>query len=339
MKNRKALMLFHTYVGKKSIMHGKKTIFASVMEQQSKNRHKRVYLILSFIIIILMALNGIFVYNYFTTDKKLVKTEEKLFATDSIKVELENVLGQTEKELDQFKGRNSQLDAFLKEKNDSLQEYAERIEALLRQGKLSREQLNQALDEIDQLRYYKRKYLSQIDSLSNHIVKLNKENSTLRENVDKEKKKNENLTMENIKLGNKVAIGAKLQTSSIFITGVKKRSNGKERETNRVSQIEQLKITFNIGENYVADVGTKEIYMKIVSPEGTTMYNEAAGSGTFTFQGQESLYSTKKSVEFTQDAQLITIYWTKGSEFGKGKYKAELFADGFKIGDTEFELK
>ena len=307
--------------------------------EQSNNRHKRVYLVLAFVIIILMALNGIFVYNYFTTDKKLVVTEEKLFATDSVKLELEKVLGQTEKELDQFKGKNAQLDAFLKEKNDSLQEYADRIDALLRQGKMSREQLNQAMDEIDQLRYYKRKYLSQIDSLSNQIIKLNKENFALRDNVDKEKRKNENLTMENIKLGNKVAIGAKLQTSSIFVTGVKKRSNGKERETNKVSQLEQLKFTFNIAENYVADVGNKDIYLKVVGPDGTTIYNEAAGSGTFVFQGQESLYSAKKTIEFTQAAQEVIIYWTKGSDYAKGKYKAELFSEGFKIGDAEFELK
>jgi hypothetical protein len=307
--------------------------------EQSTNRHKRVYLVLAFIIIILMALNGIFVYNYFTTDKKLVVTEEKLFATDSVKLELEKVLGQTEKELDQFKGKNAQLDAFLKEKNDSLQEYADRIDALLRQGRMSREQLNQAMDEIDQLRYYKRKYLSQIDSLSNHIIKLNKENFALRDNVDKEKRKNENLTMENIKLGNKVAIGAKLQTSSIFVTGVKKRSNGKERETNKVSQLEQLKFTFNIAENYVADVGNKDIYLKVVGPDGTTIYNEAAGSGTFVFQGQESLYSAKKTIEFTQAAQEVVMYWTKGSDYAKGKYKAELFSEGFKIGDAEFELK
>ncbi len=307
--------------------------------EQSNNRHRRVYFVLIFVIIILMALNGIFVYNYFTTDKKLVKTEEKLFATDSVKVELQKVLSQTSKELDQFKGKNSELDAYLKEKNDSLQEYAERIDALLRQGKLNREQLNQALDEIDQLRYYKRKYLSQIDSLSNHIIKLNKENSTLRENVDQEKMKNENLTMQNIKLGNKVAIGAKLQTSTFIITGIKKKSNGKEKETNKVSQLEQLKFTFNIADNYVADVGNKDIYVKVVGPDGTTIYNESAGSGSFVFQGQESHYSMKKTIEFTQAAQQVTIYWTNGSSFSKGKYKVELYSDGFSIGSADFELK
>lgn len=323
----------------KKIVYSTKNIFLHSIMEESKNRHKRIYLLLSFVIIILVALNGIFIYNYFNTDKKLVKTEEKFYATDSIKNVLEKVLDQTGKELDQFKGRNSQLDAFLKEKNDSLQEYADRIDALLRQGKLNREQLNQALDEIDQLRYYKRKYLSQIDSLSNHISKLNKENLSLREDVDKEKMKNESLTMNNIKLGNKVAIGAKLQTGSIFITGVKKRSNGKEKETNKVSQLEQLKITFNIAENYVADAGNKDIYLKVVGPDGTTIYNETAGSGMFVFQGEESKFSTKKSIEFTQAAQSVTVYWTNGSTFGKGKYKAELFAEGFKIGDTEFELK
>ena len=322
----------------KKIFCSAKKLFLYRMNQ-SNNRHKRIYLLLSFVIIILMALNGIFVYNYFNTDKKLVKTEEKFYATDSIKNVLEKVLDQTKKELDQFKGRNSQLDAFLKEKNDSLQEYGDRIDALLRQGKLNREQLNQALDEIDQLRYYKRKYLSQIDSLSNHILKLNKENTSLKEDIDKQKRKNEDLSMDNIKLGNKVAIGARLQTSTIYVTGVKKRGNGKEKETNKVSQLEQLKISFNVAENYVADAGNKDIYLKVVSPDGTTIYNEAAGSGKFVFQGEESNYSTKKSIEFTQAAQTVTIYWTNGTSFGKGKYKASLYAEGFKIGETEFELK
>ena len=322
----------------KKLVSSTKKLFLLNMDQKN-NRHKRIYLLLSFVIIILMALNGIFVYNYFNTDKKLVKTEEKFYATDSIKNVLEKVLDQTGKELEQFKCRNSQLDAYLKEKNDSLQEYAERIDALLRQGKLNHEQLNQALDEIDQLRYYKRKYLSQIDSLSNHIAKLNKENSNLREDIDKQKMKNEGLLMDNIKLGNKVAIGAKLQAGSLFITGVKKRSNGKEKETNKVSQLEQLKITFNIAENYVADAGNKDIYLKVVGPDGTTLYNETAGSGSFVFQGEESKYSTKKSIEFTQAAQTVSVYWTNGTTFAKGKYKAQLFAEGFEIGESEFELK
>jgi cell division protein FtsB len=306
------------------------------MENKPKSSGRIYYII---IIIILIALNGIFVYNYFTTDKKLVVTEEKLFATDSVKAELEKLLGDANTEIGIYKGKNAELDAFLKEKNDSLQEFAERIEVLLRQGRLNREQLNKALEEIDQLRYYKRKYLNQIDSLSTQISKLTNENTTLKTTIDKQKRQYEDLNMENIKLNNKVAIGAKLNTNQIYVTGVKSRSNGKERETNRVSQVEKIKVSFNLEENYVADIGTKDLYIKIIGPEGTTLYNEVAGSGTFTYQGQDALYSTKKSIEFTQQAQAITVYWDKGSDYAKGKYTIEIFCDGMEIGKSEFELK
>jgi regulator of replication initiation timing len=306
------------------------------MEEQRKSSGKIYYII---IIVILLALNGLFIYNYFSTDKKLVETEEQLFATDSAKAELEKILGETQDQLDLYKGKNTELDAFLKEKNDSLQEYAERIENFLRQGRVTKQQLAKAMEELDQLRYYKRKYLNQIDSLSTQITLLKGENSSLRENVDKEKRKNEDLQMENVKLNNKVAIGAKLQAEQIFITGVKSRSSGKERETNRASQLEKLKVTYTLGDNYVNDPGQKVIYMKVTGPDGATLYNESAGSGTFIFQGQESLYSTKQEIEFDQKSQQLTVYWTKGSEFGKGTYKVELFADGFQIGSSTFELK
>ncbi len=309
----------------------------NIMEQQPKRNSGKIYYII--VIVILLALNGIFVYNYFTTDKKLVVTEEKLFATDSVRAELDRVLGETNLELDNYKGKNAELDAFLKEKNDSLQEYAERIDVLLRQGRLNRAQLNDALEEIDQLRYYKRRYLNQIDSLNTHITHLSQENTTLKGTINKQKRQNEDLNMENVRLNNKVAIGAKLNASKLYVTGVKKKSNGKERETNRVSQVERIRVSFQIDENYVTDAGSKDIYMKVVGPEGSTLYNEAAGSGMFKFQGQDALYTTKQTIEFTQAAQEVIIYWQKGSDYAPGKYKLELFSDGMRIGTGEFELK
>lgn len=308
-----------------------------IMEQQPKRNTGKVYYII--IIIILIALNGIFVYNYFTTDKKLVVTEEKLFATDSVRAELEKVLGETVLELDSYKGKNAQLDAFLKEKNDSLQEYAQRIQVLLRQGRVTREELNKAIEEIDQLRYYKRKYLNQIDSLSNTINKLSNENTTLKGTIDKQKQQYENLNMENIKLNNKVAIGAKLNATTFTAIGIKSRSNGKEKETNRSSQVERVKVTFKIEDNYVAEIGPKDIFMRIIGPEGTTLYNEAAGSGMFKFEGQDALYTAKKTIDFNQTSQMVTIYWEKGSDYPKGIYKVELYSDGLRIGNGQFELK
>ncbi|MDP1725619.1 MAG: hypothetical protein Q8M15_02460 [Bacteroidota bacterium] len=310
------------------------------MEQDGKRKRYRLIIIVqSALNVLLLLLLGFFIFNYSKTDKKLLVKEVELFQSDSTKMVLDNLLKQTDLELTEYKGKNSQLDQFLREKNDSLQEFADRIEALLRKGKLTREELAAANDELDQLRYYKRKYIGQIDSLNNVIINLNTENTVLRTDIKSQKRKNEDLTMDVVRLGTKVAIGSKLTTQNIFVTGVKFRSNGKEKETIRVSQIKQLKVTFGLAENYVSEKGKKDIFLKVISPDGSTIYNEIAGSGTFKFQNEESLYSAKKTIDFNQEATQVTIYWDKGSEFVKGIFKAELYCEGFKIGSTEFELK
>jgi hypothetical protein len=308
--------------------------------EDKKNRKYRLIIIFQTVLnILLMMLLGFFTFNYFKTDKKLAFKEVELFQSDSARAELETVLNETALELTEYKGKNAELDQFLKEKNDSLQLFAERIEKILRSGNLTKQELEKAQDELDLLRYYKRKYIGQIDSLNTVIFALNTENKTLKTDIDKQKRKNENLNMDISRLSNKVAIGAKLNAENIFVTGVKLRTNGKEKETIRVSQLEQLKLTFKLNENYVSDQGKKEIFLKIVGSDGATVYNQAAGSGTFQYQNDESLYSAKKMIEFKSEAQMVSIYWDKGSPFAKGNYKAELYCEGFKIGVTEFELK
>jgi DNA repair ATPase RecN len=311
-----------------------------MQNEEKKLRKYRIIIIFQSVLnILLILLLSFFTFNYFKTDKKLAVKEVELFQSDSARAELEDLLKSTDMELTEYKGKNTQLDQFLREKNDSLQEFADRIEAMLRKGKLTREELNKANDELDLLRYYKRKYIGQIDSLNTVIVALNTENRTLKTDINKQKRKNEDLNMDIARLSNKVAIGAKLTTQNVFVTGVKLRTNGKEKETIRVSQMDQLKITFALNENYVTEKGKKDIILKVIGPDGATIYNEIAGSGTFRYQNEESLYSTKKVIDYGQEAQQVSIYWNKGSEFVKGIYKAELFCEGFKIGTTEFELK
>lgn len=311
------------------------------MEQDAKKikKYKIIIIAQSVLNIILILLLSFFTFNYFKTDKKLAVKEVELFQTDSARAELEAELVQTDSLLTTYKGRNAQLDQFLREKNDSLMQFAERIETLLRKGKLTKEELAKANDELDVLRYYRKKYLGQIDSLNTVIAVLGEENNTLKTDIKKQKRKNEDLNMDVARLSTKVAAGSRLTTQNVYITGIRKRSNGKEKETIRVSQLEQLKVSFLLNENYVTDKGQKEIYLKVIGPDGATVYNQIAGSGTFKFQNEESLYSAKKAIEFNNEPQTVTFYWDKGSEFSKGLYKAELYCEGFKIGSTEFELK
>lgn len=309
------------------------------MEENKEKRNRLAVFIPWALVGILTVLNGFFIYNYFKTDQKLAVTEEVLFDTKEAKNSLDSLLTITNSELASYKGQNASLDSLVSKKDNDLKVYADRIRHLLSQDKISKLDLDKALEEIEQLRYYKQKYLTQIDSLSGQIVMLNRENYQLKGNIDNQKRSNENLSLENVGLKNKVAIGAKLSTTAIVVSGIKLRSNGKEKETMKARQVEQIKLSFRIAENYVAEKGNKDVYLKISSLDGTTLYNQATGTATFNFQGEASLYTQKKTIEFTQEAQDVSIYWSKGTEFSTGKYKAELYAEGFKIGSADFELK
>ncbi len=310
------------------------------MEQEKKIKRYRIIVIAQSVLnVILILLLGFFTYTYFKTDKNLSEKKVELFQSDSTRMALEVELLETDSMLTIYKGKNSELDQFLREKNDSLQQFAERIESILRKGNLTKAELEKANDELDLLRYYKKKYIGQIDSLNSVIISLGEENNNLKTDIKKQKSKNEILNMDVARLSNKVVAGSRLTTQNVYVTGIKQRTNGKEKETIRVSQLSQLKITFLLNENYVTDKGQKEIYLKIIGPDGSTVYNQIAGSGTFNFQNEESLYSTKKTIDFTNEPQNVSIYWEKGSEYSKGLYKAELYCEGFKIGNTEFELK
>jgi hypothetical protein len=309
------------------------------MEENKEKRNRFAVIIPWALVGILTLLNGFFIYNYFKTDQKLAVTEEVLFDTKAAKNSLDSLLLVTSTELESYKGQNASLDSLVSQKDGELKLISDRVKRLLAQDRVSKVELDKALEEIEQLRYYKQKYLTQIDSLSTQVVLLNRENVQLKGNIDNQKRNNENLSLENAGLKNKVAIGAKLNTSALTILGIKMRSNGKEKETMKAKQVEKLKLTFKVAENFVAEKGEKEIYLKITSQDGTTLYNQATGTATFKFQGDESLYTQKKVIDFNQEAQDVTIYWSKGTEFALGKYKAEIFADGFRIGAVDFELK
>jgi len=101
-----------------------------MQNEEKKLRKYRIIIIFQSVLnILLILLLSFFTFNYFKTDKKLAVKEVELFQSDSARAELEDLLKSTDMELTEYKGKNTQLDQFLREKNDSLQEFADRIES------------------------------------------------------------------------------------------------------------------------------------------------------------------------------------------------------------------
>ena len=117
-------------------------------------------------------------------------------------------------------------------------------------------------------------------------------------------------------------------------------SKGKERSNEfRNRQIDQLKITFVLGENKVAPITGKKMWIRIVDPNSNVLFDLTKGSGTFMFDGRELFFTEKKEILYDRSQQTVIVYYQKGSEFPLGSYNVEIYTDDYVVGSGTFIVK
>lgn len=300
------------------------------MNEEQNSKSKRLALIV--VIILLILLNGVFIYVW-NTNRVLKEESQKLLLQKE--VEYQKAVG----ELNLFKGKNAQLDSLVEAANIELAAKSSQLDSLLQINKLSAQQIERFKRENGKLNYYKKLYLEKIDSLIKANENLQVENKSLKAEIKTEQRRNEQLMDQNVNLTNKVALGAVLKVSGFSVEGIRMRSGGKEAPTTKARSVEKIKACFTLGENKVANRGNKNVYLRVITPEGSSLWIEDAGSGKFMAQGQETLYTAMATVDYQQEDLPLCIYWTKGTPFAEGTYKAEVYADGLLIGETSFTLR
>lgn len=303
------------------------------MENSQNQDRSKIYLI--GIIIVLLLMNGFFIYHYVNTDKELTSTTEDLAEVETAKKELDILLSSTKLQVDSLRGLNAELDSVLLARDSEIQSMAAQITLLLR----DKRNLGKAREEIQKLNYYIEKYQKEIAQLREENEELIKENRQINQKLTQEKNRTEDLTMKNIALENKVNIGSKLKFTSLNITGVNRKGSGRETETNRVRRIDLIKVSFVLDLNYVADKGMKTFYLRLIGPNGTTISNQQLGGGTFKVGNEEFMYTMSHEMEFDNSGQTVTFYYDKGEEWESGNYKAEIYADGFLLDTQDLKLR
>ena len=169
--------------------------------------------------------------------------------------------------------------------------------------------------------------------LSQQVSGLESERQLLNDSVT-------NYSAQNRELAEKVTLASALRTEELSINAVS--SKGKEREGGKykAKRIDKLKVSFKLGENAVAKQNEKDIYLRILDPEGAVLSDMATGSGAFSYNGKEMIYSSKQTINFTNSRQLVDIYYGRGGiQMKDGKYSIEVYSEGFKIGQEDFTVK
>ncbi|MEQ8518145.1 MAG: chromosome segregation protein SMC [Cytophagales bacterium] len=143
-------------------------------------------------------------------------------------------------------------------------------------------------------------------------------------------------------LEQKVNIASKLKAENIEIRSIDRRGNiskDKRGSDLKASKLEKLRVRFNIAENKVAKVETKIVYLQVIEPDGTILYDLANGGGTFIMNGKERFFTLKQDFLFDNRKPQIEFLYIKGSDWVEGQYKVELYCEEVLIGEAPFLVK
>lgn len=143
---------------------------------------------------------------------------------------------------------------------------------------------------------------------------------------------------QNEDLRNKVSLASALKALNIEINALA--ANGRERQggTYKASRIDRLLITFMLPSNPVAQRNNKDIYLRILDANGAVV-SESGFGGTTWLDGREIGYSFRQTVPYENNDQQVNMFFRRDAPYAPGTYAVELYAEGFKIGDSRFIVK
>lgn len=297
-------------------------------EQDSKK------VIVIIVISILLGVNGLLLWQFFDKKTNLEQVSHELTSTVAEKETLSAELQRVKTEYDKLNQENSNLQNQLSAKDEEIKQKMAEIQKLINSGDAV--QLKKAREELVLLHTLSQDYTGQIDSLKAANILLSKQNTNLSDSLSTTTGKVSALTQENSVLSSKVAIASALKTINVHALGVRFKGSGKEVESSRSKNINKIKTCFTILENLVTDKGPKDVYLRVLSPDGAVMSTSAQ---TFDVNGQATLYTTKESIMYENRNTDLCVYWEKGSEYAPGKYTIELYCEGNSIGSTSLTLK
>ena len=294
---------------------------------------KQRQLLTTGIALLLLLLTGIIIYlvhrtNKAEEDNEQMKEYQALAEMD--KLEMQN-------EYEEFARQYQELQMQIN--NDSLVAQLEkeqrRVEEL--QEELKRTKSNDAAEimrlkkELATLREILRNYIMQIDSLNRLNQQLNTENENLRNENQQAQEHITSLTSEKETLTEKVAIASQLDATGVSAIGKNKRG----KQAKKIKDVRKFQISFTIARNVTAKTGMKSVYVRIMTPTNEVL----SQGGTFPFENRQLEYSIRKDIEYTGEEQQVTVYWDVAQTLLSGTYRADIFADGHRIGGTTFTFE
>ena len=152
--------------------------------------------------------------------------------------------------------------------------------------------------------------------------------------LEEAKSYNKTLVGQNEELSKTVEKASKLSVLNLKTLAYKKRSSGKEIETDKASRANMLRVSFTIAENSVAKSGDKNYYIQIIDSKNNVLGEKA----TVVFSSQTLTYSFISTVKF-ENKTVQVQQELSGKDFEKGTYFVNVFDKNELVSKTSFTLR
>ena len=302
------------------------------IQPEEKKSNKKFFIIIILLLIGNVTFLGLWLLELNTAKKEVIIKEKVIVERDNVKTDLLEL----QEEYASLQTNDKAIQLELDEKR------AEIAELIIQADKHKDDAfiISKLRKETGSLRNIMKHYIMEIDSLNTLNKVIIAEKDKVSADLHTEKNITNKLSKDKDALQNTVNLGSILKATGPVAKGVKFKSGGKkEVETERSSRVEKIKVSFVLGENKIAKRGEKQIYVRIISPDGKEICKSPDKGNMFFFNDSKGYFAGKEDVNYENGELAVDIFCENPVPFISGKYLITIGCDNVIIGEKSLNLK
>ena len=304
--------------------------------KEEKNNNKVWIIVLA---VLLLAVNGIQGFFNFKQNNDIKAKEEIIVKKDAERDSLGLVLKAKADELSVARAEIEKLGGDVTALDAQIEELKKISEELKNSKNKYYNLYMRAKGEIDSSNKLASDSKAEVETLKKQLAQLDSNNTTLKSTIVQKDQSISSLEQENMELSKQVALASILKAENIHVIAISSKGKEKTGEIYKAKAIDQVKITFAISENKVAQKNTKELFIRIIEPDGATITNADNGGGEFDYNNRTLFYTSKTSILFNGMISPVVVTYSKGSPYKVGKQTIEVYCEGNLIGSGTFTVE
>lgn len=164
------------------------------------------------------------------------------------------------------------------------------------------------------------------------------ENAGLRYDRDELSRAIATYSAQNDDLLRKVTLASAMRAQDVQVRSLTESGRERQGGVYRASRTDRIKVLFTLAANPLAAKNTKDIYLRVLDPNGSVLSDDRIG-GMLSYEGNAISYSMRQPVAFDNSDQSVELVYRRDTPYRPGPHTVELYAEGFRIGQGEFMLK